>query len=180
MAVQIGAKPDSGFDDPLGMLVDCHRRIERFLDILCGVADDAHGRALSDEEREAVEVALKYFREAGPRHNRDEEDSLFSRLRDGGADEVMEKMHHLEAEHEEAGALHDEMARIYSRWMEEKELAPDDGLRLRAVALRMREIYGEHIRIEEEIVFPCAARLMAARELAAIGAEFKARREVGG
>ena len=24
MAIQIGAKPDSGFDDPIGMLKDCH------------------------------------------------------------------------------------------------------------------------------------------------------------
>jgi hypothetical protein len=46
MAVQIGAKPDSGFDDPIGMLKDCHRRIEHFLDILCLVAERAHARAL--------------------------------------------------------------------------------------------------------------------------------------
>ena len=31
MGIQIGAKPDSGFDDPIGMLKDCHRRIEHFL-----------------------------------------------------------------------------------------------------------------------------------------------------
>jgi hypothetical protein len=37
MAIQIGAKPDSGFDDPIGMLKDCHRRIESFLGILCVV-----------------------------------------------------------------------------------------------------------------------------------------------
>jgi hypothetical protein len=45
MAVQIGARPDSGFDDPIGMLKDCHRRIERFLGILCQVARQAQGRA---------------------------------------------------------------------------------------------------------------------------------------
>ena len=159
------------------MLVDCHRRIERFLDILCGVAEDANGRALSGEERRALEAALNYFGEAGPRHNRDEEDSVFPRLREGGADEVLDRMHRLEAEHGETRALHDEMARIYSRWMEEDELGSDDGQRLRTMAARLRQIYGEHIRIEEEIVFPCAARLMSARDLAAIGAEFRARRD---
>ena len=41
MAIQIGAKPDSGFDDPIGMLKDCHRRIESFLGILCVVVDRA-------------------------------------------------------------------------------------------------------------------------------------------
>jgi hypothetical protein len=35
MTIQIGAKPDSGFDDPIGMLKDCHRRIEHFLYMLC-------------------------------------------------------------------------------------------------------------------------------------------------
>ena len=47
MAIQIGAKPDSGFDDPIGMLKDCHRRIESFLGILCVVVDRAQGRSLN-------------------------------------------------------------------------------------------------------------------------------------
>ena len=58
MAIQIGAKPDSGFDDPIGMLKDCHRRIESFLGILCVVVDRAQGRSLTDEERDAVKAAL--------------------------------------------------------------------------------------------------------------------------
>jgi hemerythrin-like domain-containing protein len=180
MAVQIGAKPDSGFDDPLGMLADCHRRIERFLSILCGVAQRAQGRPLSGEEHEAIEAALGYFREAGPRHNRDEEDSVFPRLRERGADEVLDKMSRLESEHSEASALHDEMARLYSRWIADGHLSTGDELRIKSIATRLLDIYREHIRIEEEIVFPCAARLIAPPELAAIGAEFKARREHGG
>lgn len=39
MGIQIGAKPDSGFDDPPGMLKDGRRRIEHFLGILCVVAE---------------------------------------------------------------------------------------------------------------------------------------------
>ncbi|HEY1499076.1 MAG TPA: hypothetical protein VGF88_05825 [Acidobacteriaceae bacterium] len=37
MPAHIGAKLYSGFDDPCGMLHDCHRRIERFLAVLCEV-----------------------------------------------------------------------------------------------------------------------------------------------
>ena len=51
MGIQIGAKPDSGFDDPIGMLKDCHRRIEHFLHILCVVVERAHGRE-SDHGRD--------------------------------------------------------------------------------------------------------------------------------
>ena len=80
MAVQIGAKLDSGFDDPIGMLKDCHRRIEHFLDILWVVADRAGNRSLTEEERSAVRSALQYFHVGGERHTRDEEQSLFPRL----------------------------------------------------------------------------------------------------
>lgn len=45
MAVQIGAKPDSGFDDPIGMLEDCHRRSEAFLGILYVPASCARDEA---------------------------------------------------------------------------------------------------------------------------------------
>jgi hypothetical protein len=41
MGIQIGAKPDSGFDDPIGMLKDCHRRIASLLGILCVVVTQA-------------------------------------------------------------------------------------------------------------------------------------------
>ena len=74
MAVQIGARPDSGFDDPIGMLKDCHRRIEMFMNILCRIVQQAQGRSLDAEERQAVSAALHYFRESGPRHTMDEEE----------------------------------------------------------------------------------------------------------
>ena len=65
MAIQIGAKPDSGFDDPIGMLKDCHRRIESFRGVLCVAVDSAQGRSLTGEEQDAVQAALQYFRTGG-------------------------------------------------------------------------------------------------------------------
>jgi hypothetical protein len=43
MPITLGAKPDHGFDHPLGLLSDCHRRIEGFLDVLVRVTDRARG-----------------------------------------------------------------------------------------------------------------------------------------
>ena len=175
MAVQIGAKPDSGFDDPIGMLADCHRRIERFLNILCRVAERAEGRALSGEEYEAIEAALKYFQESGSRHNKDEEESIFPRLRSAHA-AVMVEVDRLESEHRETEALHKECSELYARWMAEEGLHGVDRSRLRAVVARLERIYREHIRLEEDVVFPCAARLLDRRAVTAVGAEFQARR----
>ena len=95
MALQIGSKPDSGFDDPIGMLKDCHRRIESFLHILCFVVDRAQGRSLTGEERAAVQAALQYFRTGGQRHTADEEQSLFPRLRKSDA-QAFEEIDRLE------------------------------------------------------------------------------------
>lgn len=44
MAITIGDKPDRDFNDPIGMLEDCHRRIEKFLDVLLTLADQAQGK----------------------------------------------------------------------------------------------------------------------------------------
>lgn len=176
MAVQIGAKPDSGFDDPLGMLKDCHRRIERFLGILSLAVRQARGRALGVEERQAVEAALHYFRESGPRHNRDEEDSLFPRMACAQAAPVLDDVRRLEAEHQQTGLLHDEAALLYSKWIAEESLSAGDEARLLAITEQMLGIYKEHIRVEEEEVFPCAARFLSRQDLDAMGAEFKARR----
>src|ERR1017187_4388095 len=125
MAVQIGAKPDSGFDDPLGILKDCHRRIESFLGILCVVVERAQGRSLTGEERDAVEAALQYFRTGGQRHTADEEESLFPRLRKSDATSFAE-IDRLEGDHREANDLHSSSERLYSIWIESGGLGPVD------------------------------------------------------
>jgi len=177
MAVQIGARPDSGFDDPIGMLKDCHRRIERFLDILVRVARQAQGRALNSEEHSAIEAALHYFGESGPRHTMDEEESLFPKLREIGADAVLEKVQKLESEHGEAGAIHDEVEQLYLKWSAENGLSSDEGVRLIAITGKLQQLYKGHIQIEEELVFPFAAEQLDRSTVAAMGVEFKARRD---
>lgn len=177
MSVQIGAKLDSGFDDPLGMLQDCHRRIERFLAILCDVADRAHARSLTSEEASAVQAALSYFREGGRRHTADEEDSLFPRMRTLAPD-ALDPLNHLEDDHREADQLHDDVDRLYSAWLSSSALNPAQEQSLLDKTRRLRALYTEHIHTEEATVFPHAARLLDREAIAAIGSEFKARRLV--
>lgn len=176
MPVQIGAKPDSGFDDPIGMLTDCHRRIEHFIRVLAQVAQRAQGRALTCEEWTAVEGAVRYFRESGPRHNHDEEDSVFPRLRKLGTAQLQAEMERLENEHEEATALHEETVRLYATWRADHGLPPGEEARLLAATQRLQQLYEEHIRIEEQRVFPHATQELDAATLATIGREFKERR----
>ncbi|MGB6194225.1 MAG: hemerythrin domain-containing protein [Terracidiphilus sp.] len=177
MAVQIGKKPDAGFDDPIGMLKDCHRRIENFLRVLCIVAERAGGRALTPEEGEAVAGALRYFQDGGARHNADEEESLFPRMRGAAAlDSELHELAGLEGEHREAGELHAKVERLYRRWLDQHVLGADDAGLLLEATRRLETLYARHIEAEETVVFPRAASCLAPATLAAIGAEFKARR----
>jgi hemerythrin-like domain-containing protein len=177
MGTQIGAKPDSGFDDPIGMLKDCHRRIEHFLHILCVVAEGAAGRATTDEEKAAVQAALNYFRVGGQRHNADEEESLFPRLRAESTSETLQELSGLENDHREAHNLHAAADTLYTTWIAFGLLSPNDEQRLLLITSHLKHLYEGHIKVEEKIIFPRAAEILDAGTIAAIGQEFRERRE---
>jgi hypothetical protein len=48
MPVAIGQKLESDFRNPLGLLSDCHRRIERFLGGLIVISEQAQGNRLDE------------------------------------------------------------------------------------------------------------------------------------
>jgi len=177
MAVQIGAKPDSGFDDPLGMLQDCHRRIERFLHILCVVPEQACGRTLSQEESDAVTAALHYFQEGGRRHNADEEESLFPRVRAAELNDSHANLAHLEHDHRITERLHQRVEALYRKWIDSSTLDGGEQKALLSATSELRRIYTEHIKLEESIVFPHAAQVLDKAAIAAIGSEFQERRK---
>jgi hemerythrin-like domain-containing protein len=176
MAIQIGAKPDSGFDDPIGMLKDCHRRIESFLGILCVVVGRAQGRSLTSEERNAVNAALQYFRTGGQRHTADEEESLFPRLRESGAGSFLE-LDRLEGDHRDANELHGSIERLYSIWIESGGLGSEKTQQLLSQTARLKQLYSDHIQVEETIIFARAIQLLDSHAIAALGTEFRFRRK---
>ncbi len=177
MAIQIGAKPDSGFGDPIGMLKDCHRRIEHFLHVLCLVADRAGSRTVTGEEATAVRSAFQYVRIGGRRHAADEEESLFPRLQEDANAEDFEEVNGLEDDHHHANDLHDIVGAIYSAWIFAGRLSDGDKARLLSATTRLRQLYEEHILVEEQVVFPRAVEMLNAHTIAAIGQEFRIRRQ---
>jgi iron-sulfur cluster repair protein YtfE (RIC family) len=159
------------------MLKDCHRRIEHFLDILCMVAERAHTRSLTGEERSAVRAALQYFHVGGERHTADEEESLFPRLRGESAAGSLEDVDRLESDHHRAAGLHESVDWIYTAWISAGMLEFGEQHRLLSQVRQLKQLYSEHIQIEETVVFPRAAQLLNGQALAAMGSEFIARRK---
>jgi hemerythrin-like domain-containing protein len=179
MGLTIGAKPDHGFDEPLGLLTDCHRRIERFLGQLLTVAEAARGGELAAEQREALDVALRYFREAAPLHTADEEASLFPRLRDVDSDAAraaLAALAELEADHNAADIAHAEIDRLGARWLADGRLPADDAQRLADLLRGLQATYARHIAVEDQQVFPLAGQLLEAGSLTEVGREMAVRR----
>ena len=181
MPVKLGVRADHSFDQPLGLLSDCHRRIENFLEMLIRVLDQSNnGRApLSDEQRRALEASLKYFAVAAPRHTQDEEQSLFPRMRasnDAQASQAFERLDALEHDHREADAAHAAVDRIGRQWLDAAVLAPAQSQEIRELLHQLRDLYARHIEVEDKELFPLAARLLDEKQLQQVGSEMAERR----
>lgn len=181
MPLQIGQRVDHGFDEPLGLLSDCHRRIEHFLRVLVTVATDVAGGPLTPASRSALEGAVRYFTTAAPQHTADEEVSLFPRLRqcdDAALAEALASLDGLEHDHDQAEAHHAAVDELVRQWLADDRLAKADTARLRDHLARLQRLYREHIRVEDEEVFPAARRALDRAQVEQIGSEMASRRQV--
>jgi len=177
MPVQIGQKQESDFSNPLGLLSDCHRRIESFLSVLLKLGDRANRDPLQPEEHSALDAALSYFRNSAPKHTADEEVSLFPRLRTSGeAATVLDCLTRLEGDHKTAERDHQTVDELGNRWLNRGTLDPPDARSMRDALARLAELYAKHIAIEDQELFPAAGRILAASDLAAVGQEMAERR----
>jgi len=179
MPVQLGAKGQPGFDEPIDLMMDCHRRIEHFLGILERVAGQTDGSRLDEPSQRAVHAALRYFREAAPNHTADEEHSLFPRLRDINSEAVsalLDEADRLEAQHREAERIHEQIEAAFKQWLHAGSLSSDQVDSVRQDLHALRGLYREHIAFEDDVVFPAAKRLLNKDTLARIGEEMEVRR----
>src|SRR3954453_13365466 len=176
MPVVIGAKPESNFSDPIGLLTDCHRRIERFLAVLVRVAAGAREGELTAEQRVALAPALRYFREAAPKHTADEESTLFPRLRASG--HGLTELDALEHDHDRADRNHAEVDRLGRVWLENGAISLEDRARFSALVGELTGLYRAHIAVEEGSIFPLASKVLAREERLAMGREMSNRRGV--
>jgi len=179
MPIAIGRRPDHTFAEPLGLLSDCHRRIEHFLQVLTALAADSGDAPLTASRAADLEGALTYFAAAAPRHTADEEDSLFPRLRacaDPRAADALETVARLEHDHVEAAEHHRAVDAIGRQWLADGIVSVSVRAELGGHLAALELIYRDHIAIEDRDIFPAAARLLAESDIQAIGREMMARR----
>lgn len=181
MPIQIGRPAEHGFDEPLGLLSDCHRRIERFLGAMITIVTRSEGAALPAADRDVLEQCRHYFATAAPRHTADEEDSLFPRLRASHSDrarEALATLETLEADHRDAEERHARVDAAVQRWAREDTLPADAARQLLSDLEALQVLYARHIRVEDREVFPAAADALTRDDLQSVGREMAERRGV--
>jgi iron-sulfur cluster repair protein YtfE (RIC family) len=179
VGITVGGRPLAGFDQPIELLKDCHRRIEHFLGVLQVMVERFGAGLLPDEGRRGLEAALDYFSHSAPRHTSDEEQSLFPRMRQGTnaqARAVMDELDRLEGDHRRADARHDQVDKLGRAWLATGYLDESQRTTMRVLLNELVALYTAHIRLEEERVFEVAAETLTASELAEVGVEMRQRR----
>jgi hemerythrin-like domain-containing protein len=171
------------FDDPLGLLLKCHERIELQLATLERAAAALRDGSKDDVRRalEPVDAAVGHFAVTGARHTEDEEESLFPRLRERGAavePSVRAALDVLEGEHRYVEDLHEELSRLVAAISREGDRVDSEVEQFCDCVSGLVDVYRPHIRLENEVVIPAAAALLAPDEIALVGREMRARRSV--
>ena len=179
MPVTLGGPPQASFEQPLALLSDCHRRIERFLDVLLRITKSRRGGELDEQHHGALLTALEYFRSAAPKHTEDEESSLFPRLQqvaDPRVRRMFETLKQLAQDHVKARQAHERVDHLARQWLADGHLETCAVDELDELLSELKVVYESHIRIEDETVFALAKEVLTNHQLAQIGDEMRRRR----
>jgi hemerythrin-like domain-containing protein len=166
----------AGFDDPLEMLLACHRRIERQLESVKRLRAHIASSGVDAEASSAAQAILKYFLGAAPNHHADEELDLFPLLERRITDPGERARFH--AFREQLEADHRELAAAWSRLRKPLEaigeglvrILPEDDVHAFAAG------YAHHIVTEETALRQFFPRWLDDADRAALGRAMAARR----
>ena len=170
--------PAVGFDTPFDMLEACHERVLRSLALLQKLQDYLHDHPCDDSARQAARDVLRYFDMAAPLHQEDEELQVFPPLLERGGADTVAAVRELQQDHEAMSANWQAaraLLQALAEGSQESFSAPDE-----AVLARFAGVYAEHIRLEEDLVYPAARALLAPEAVQAMGAEMRRRRGAAG
>lgn len=172
MLITLSPKRRHGPADLVDLLGECHDRIRRF----AALARQAATRrdAPSAEVVQACVDVERYFLEALPLHVADEEESIEPRLR-GLSPPVDRALDAMEEEHRRHGPMLQALLRATAR----VRRAPDDDAarsELATAAEGLEREFGEHLALEESVVFPAIRELLSQETQRCVVDELRRRR----
>lgn len=168
----------AGFDEPLEMLLGCHRRIEKQLETLQRLRAHLEAKGIDAEASTAAQSVLRYFEKAAVHHHDDEEKDLLPLLERRIAEPAAAQA--FRAFRAGIEADHRELALAWARVRKPLEGIAEGLMRNLAQAdvEALVEAYGRHIRCEEAAMTSLIPRWLTPEDLAALGRSMAARRSL--
>jgi pyridoxamine 5'-phosphate oxidase len=168
----------AGFDDPVGMWLGCHRRIEKQLKTLSRLPAHLAKSGMDAEASTAAQSILRYFEKSGPHHHEDEDRDLFPMLERRIKDDIdYERFRELRARLE---ADHERMSACWARLRKPLQGIADGIPKALPVSdvEAFTDIYEKHIPAEDGSIPDLVERYLSAADLEALGRSMAARRGV--
>lgn len=165
-----------GFDDPLEILLTCHRRIEKQLDTLKRLRAHLDAGGVDAEASGAAQAVLRYFARSAGDHHDDEEKDLFPLL-DARITHPDEKAR-FDAFRDALENDHREIEHLWAKLRKPLE-GIAEGLPRALPAADVHAFvaaYSRHIAVEESALHEFFDRWLDARDRVALGRSMSARR----
>jgi hemerythrin-like domain-containing protein len=171
--------PAVGLESPFEMLVACHERVNRSLELLHRLQAHLADMGLDEAARQAARDVMRYFDVAAPAHHQDEELHVFPPLLQASDPELHEIVNKLMNDHRAMetrwSAARTTLTRITEcstqAWT---PLTPEQTDSLNRFSI----LYGQHIADEERIVYPAARSSMTTSAIRVMSEDMKRRRGV--
>lgn len=159
------------------MMERSHRRLEERMVELQRAAEAIVRERADAAQLEQVDHVLAFLERSAARHESDEEESLFPRLR--GHAELVSLMSDLAQEHDQHRQLVGQLRALRSGW---PPGGPDagDGAALAIAVSELARAYRLHIEREERELLPLARDRLTAEDRAQLGLEMERRRDGDG
>jgi hemerythrin-like domain-containing protein len=168
----------AGFDEPLEMLLGCHRRIEKQLETLKRLRAYLDGHAVDSEASLAAQNVLRYFGSAAVNHHADEEQDLFPLLAERIDDPGERQRFHAFRERLETD--HRRVETAWSRLRKPLEGIAEGFARTlpHAEVQAFIDAYANHIRVEETTLKEFFDRWLGDADRRTLGKAMAARRKL--
>ena len=168
----------AGFDDPIGMWLGCHRRIEKQLKTLAKLPAHLADKGVDADATNAAQAILRYFEKSAGHHHEDEDRDLFpligKRITDASeAARFRELRAQLEADHARMAACWAKLRKPLQGIAEGIPKSLDAG-----DVEAFRSIYATHIPAEDGAIPDLAKRYLTPADLEALGRSMASRRGV--
>ncbi|MDT9000369.1 hemerythrin domain-containing protein [Paucibacter sp. APW11] len=179
---QVAQQAGSSYEAPFSLLSACHDKVNDSLALLQRLLQHLREQGLDREARDAAQQVLRYFDIAAPLHHEDEELHVFPAI-DALGDLTLGKA---------CQRLRDEHQRLIAQWevlraqlfqvgrLADGDVPPVLLDLLGRAAETFVKTHEQHLKTEDELIFPCAQSLLSPEAEAAMGQEMSARRGVGG